>query len=31
MYKPLTCSDYYGNSVAISDIQRPTLIAFEAF
>lgn len=28
MYKAFPCSDYYESSVVISDIQRPTLIAF---
>lgn len=27
MYKAFPCSDYYGGSVAISDIQRHNLIA----
>jgi hypothetical protein len=27
MYKAFPCSDYYGNSVAILDIQEPTPIA----
>lgn len=27
MYRPLTCSDYYGSSVTMSDIQRLNLIA----
>ena len=31
MYRAFPCSDYYGNSVVISDIQRPTPIALSAF
>nr|DAY86273.1 MAG TPA: hypothetical protein [Caudoviricetes sp.] len=29
MYKAFPCSDYYGSSVTLSDIQRQILIAFQ--